>query len=114
MKGEVRYCAYCGSILNDDMAFCDACGSRVRDDGGDILGAVTASPVEVATRSRGQTASQTSKVLSVVGFFIIGLTVALGANHLISGSFILPVSSQPSRLSSYSSMSISSTHSGPG
>lgn len=105
MEDEVRYCAYCGSILNDDRAFCDACGSRVRDDGGDIPGAVTASPVEIATRSRGQTASQTSKVLSVVGFFIIGLTVVLGANHLISGSFILPVSSQASRLSSYSSMS---------
>lgn len=31
MEGEVRYCAYCGSILNDDMAFCDACGSRVKE-----------------------------------------------------------------------------------
>lgn len=88
MEGEVRYCAYCGSVLVDDQAFCDACGSRVRDDGGDIPGAVTDSPVTESSRVRGQTASTASKVLSVVGFFIIGFTVVIGVKSLITGHLV--------------------------
>lgn len=102
MEGEVRYCAYCGSVLADDQAFCDACGSRVRDDGGDIPGAVTDSPVTDASRVRGQTASTASKALSVIGFFIIGFTVVIGINRLITGHL---VQSGSSISSSFSSMS---------
>lgn len=102
MEGEVRYCAYCGSVLADDQAFCDACGSRVRDDGGDIPGAVTDSPVTEVSRVRGQTASTASKVLSVVGFFIIGFTVIIGMNRLITGHYFQSRSSISSPFSSLS------------